>query len=222
MNRLVSSKVMLNAARKIRCSIYMPKKTFSMAADIEQKKNTIYQNSKEKLVIISGFSRFASRTDLELCLGDIKPLIVDPLLDVNLYPTGKWALQLSPADFHQLRTRIKNREMRDLKLLSIDNANNPELDRTARKFQISNRTVRFTRVHKDCGPNEINFFLQDFDLEKSNNAIILISKDHATSAKIFSHYLVNFATPEEAERAVFEKCFATFEGYPVQMFWYHC
>jgi hypothetical protein len=215
--------MMMNATSKIRSNIHAHKKTFSMMADIEQKRVNYKQTHKvsnNKWVIISGFSRFASRTDLDICLGDFKPLSIDPLLDAHLYPTGKWAIQLGNGDsFHRLKQSLNNPESKDIKVLQEDSVT--ILDESAFKHNICNRTVRFRNVHKDIGPDEISFFLQDFDLEKSAYPIRSI-ENQSDPQKRSSHYLVNFATSEEAERVVFEKSFAMFEGIPVQLFWYHC
>jgi|Transcript_26805 hypothetical protein len=213
MNCFASGRVMMNATSKIRSNIQAHKKTFFST-------NQVYKGKNNKWVVISGFSRFASRTDLEICLGDVKPHSVDPLLDANLFPNGKWAFQLGEGDtFHKLRNHLNNTpENKDIKVVQADSAT--MLGERAFDNNISNRTVRFRNVHRDIGPDEIAFFLQDFDLEKSAHAIRSIINQKDPNGR--SHYLVNFATSEEAERVVFEKSFAMFEGIPVQMFWYHC
>jgi hypothetical protein len=166
---------------------------------------------------IGGFSRFASRRDLEICLGAVKPLKIDPILDSSCYATGKWAVLIPNMNNIQLRNTmaIKNNKV-TCAVLGKDEFN---LLKLASKNGITDCTVRFKNVQCDVDVDELRYFLQDFELDSGSDAVTPFLFDKKVST---NQYLVNFASPEEAERAVLEKCFTAMDGIPIQMHWYNC
>ena len=113
---------------------------------------------------INGFSKFSSAKDLELCLDDVRPLAMDPILDANMYPTGKWALLLpDSASVDQLQHRIQERMSTRVYLNALRDKQIDSL-RTASKYGISSRCVRLRNVHRDIKEDELRFFLRDYAL----------------------------------------------------------
>ena len=166
---------------------------------------------------IGGFTRFASRRDLEMCLGDIKPLRVDPILDVNMCSSGKWAVLLPITNFNTVKTIIFGKNPKaTCAPLTKDDFNALRL---ASKFGITDRTVRFKNVPSEVGIDELRFFLQDYSLVDGPLAITPVQFERRQP---FNQFLINFTTSEDAERVVLEKCFTLLEGAPVQMLWYNC
>ena len=67
----------------------------------------------EKWCSINGFSKFSSRKDLELCLMDVRPTLIDPILGNNMFPTGKWAVLMPDSDScERLKAQLKGRNFR--------------------------------------------------------------------------------------------------------------
>lgn len=167
---------------------------------------------------IGGFSRFASRKDLEMVLGDLQPLKVDPILDSQLYASGRWAVLLQVPNPHVLRGLLaKNNPKATCSMLNKEDF--VKL-RMASSCGITNCSVRFRNIPCEVGIEELRYFLQEFKLEEGPNDILPFHQEK--SAKAFNHFIVKFANPDEAERVVLEKCFTMIEGTPVQMFWYNC
>lgn len=177
-----------------------------------------YKSVAAEWYSIGGFSRFASRKDLDMVLGDLQPLKVDPILDVQLYACGKWAVLLQVPTPHILRGLLaKNNPRATCTMLNKEDF--VKL-RIASSCGITNCSVRFRNVPSEVGIEELRYFLQDFKLEQGPNDILPFHQER--SGKAFNHFIVKFANPEEAERVVLEKCYTMIEGTPVQMFWYNC
>lgn len=173
---------------------------------------------KSEWFSVTGLSKWASRRDLDLALGDMEALKVDPILDTNLFASGRWAVQFPMISRIELQQTLA--------------ANNPKIvvfplsaedvktSRLASRNGITNRTVRFRNVPSDIGVEELRYFLQDYNLEDSVNAIVPLLSERNNKGQ--NHFLVNFSSADEAERLVLEKCFTMLEGVPIQMFWYNC
>jgi hypothetical protein len=166
--------------------------------------------------LIGGLSRFSSREDLKLSLGNLQPLYVDPILDANQYPTGKW-ICIFPANVRvgDIRSQIKLSDKTKGHVVSCHQLTTAELNgiRTASHYNITNRTVAFRNVHRDIGVAGLRHFLSNFKL-----------LDHPANPlqNGTGNFLVHFADAAEAERAVQEKCGALIEGYSIDVFWYNC
>lgn len=176
------------------------------------------ENAKAEWFAVGGFSRFASRKDLDMALGNLNPIRVDAILDIHLYASGNWAVLLPSDSKHETRKIIHANNPRTtcVQLSQVD-FNSLRL---ASKSGLSNRSVRFRNVPAEIGIEELRYFLQDYNLSDGPNDICPFNNERGS--KIFNHYIVNFATAEEAERVVLEKCFTVLAGTPVQMFWYSC
>ena len=168
---------------------------------------------------IGGFTRFASRRDLEIALGELKPLRADPILDINFNSTGRWAVLLPVTNVSLVKNALASQNLKaTCAMLNKDDHNNLKL---ASRCGISDCTVRLRNVPAEVGIEELRFFLQDYNLEDGPNAITPLQGEKERRQP-FHQYFVNFASAEDAERAVLEKSFALLEGSPVQMTWYNC
>ena len=154
-------------------------------------------------------------------MDDVRPLAIDPILDANMYPTGKWALLLQDnVSVDQLRHRIQER-MSTRVYLNMLRDNQIDSLRTASKYGISSRCVRLRNVHRDVKEDELRFFLREYALSSELNAIEMLPLSSRimtknNSAPQFCHFIVRFESAAEAERMVQEKCFSVFEGYQIQ------
>lgn len=166
---------------------------------------------------VNGFSRFASRNDLWLSIGDINLTRIDPILDYNLFPTGRWAIELSRNDdLKLLKENLKGRAASITAFQLYEN----EIKQVnvASKFGISQRTVRLRNVPLDIGSDALKFAFKDFRiLEWKNNTIKGFG-----SRRISTDIFLEFETPEEAERAVQEKLLSEVRDIKLQMIWYNC
>jgi hypothetical protein len=176
-------------------------------------------------ISISGLSSFASRKDIDHILKDldIDPLLVDPILSRSLFPTGEWAILQNNSDILQLQNKLKDKIENSVVLSAIKEDQFKQFRHLlASHNSISNRTVRLRNVPIDVQVPELKFFFQEYQLEESESAIVLMQSNDQNKQikKKFVHYMVNFATPEEAERVVFEQYSIMFDGFPVQMHWY--
>jgi hypothetical protein len=182
------------------------------------------QSNDLKWYSVNGFSRFASRRDLDLCLGEFKPHAIDPILDPYLYPTGRWAVLLHKDTVELVRHQVNERMGNRAFCMGPFKHGQKAQMRTASRFGISSNSVRFRNVHRNIGLDELRFFLSDYNLSTECEPIYKVPMYWTSGQKAppFSHYVVHFESPEEAERIVLEKCFSNFEGQPVQMLWYNC
>lgn len=168
---------------------------------------------------IGGFTRFASRRDLEIALGDLKPLKADPILDTDFNTTGRWAVLLPVTNVSIVKNALAAQNLKaTCAMLSKDGHNNLKL---ASRCGISDHTVRLKNVPAEVGIEELRFFLQDYNLDDGPNAITPLQGERERRQP-FHQYFVNFATAEDAERVVLEKCYSILEGAPIQMIWYNC
>jgi hypothetical protein len=226
MRAFLSSGIRSSTVGTIRCSQAICRK-FSVVAATEPAATTgaatggnkpEYTSLAAEWYTIGGFSRFASRKDLDMALGDLQPLKVDPILDVQLYASGRWAVLLSVPNLHILRGLLaKTNPKATCTVLHKDEFAKLKM---ASACGITNCSVRFRNVPSEVGVEELRYFLQEFKLEEGPNDIMPFHQER--SGKAFNHFIVKFANPEEAERVVLEKCYTMIEGTPVQMFWYNC
>jgi len=171
------------------------------------------QREPSRWVCIGGFMRFAARRDLELVLGDLKPLQVDALLDFHHNPTGRWAVLMPDSvTAEKLRTHLAERSSRRLTVQTFTTHEFKQLP-LASKYGISSSCVRVKNLRLDTRFENVEFFFQDFAL--AGKRITRFSKDG-------SSYMVHFATPAEAERCMQTAHFGNFEGSRMDLMWYQC
>lgn len=193
---------------------------YSTATVVRQQVSSSASLSAGKWYSINGFSKFSSRKDVELCLVDATPLSIDPILDNNMYPTGKWAVLLpSDGSVDRLEQHIKERMNSRVYLNALRDNQIDDL-RTASKYGITNRCVRLRNVHREVNIDVLRYFLRDYTLSSESNAIEMLPlTSRLTKNKAipqFCHFMIRFESASEAERMVQEKCFSVFEGYQIQ------
>lgn len=218
MSSIFARSIRINATAPSRLSANVYRRFFTIDSVDAVKSAEEPTSVKADWFVIGGFTRFASRRDLEMIMGTQRILKVDPILDANCCSTGKWAVLLPAIHITALRTNIIPRNSKVTATpLSKDDFNHLKL---ASRSGITECTVRFKNVPNEIGIDELRFFLQEYNLEDSPNAILPFQMDHKKQSS--QQFLVNFASPEDAERVVLEKCFTLLEGTPVQMMWYNC
>jgi len=177
--------------------------------------------------VISGFSKFASRRDLDLALGEhVQPLRVDALLDQHRYFLGSWLLCLdkSKCTVEDLQQQLKappqttgTEPMGKLELKGVlYTPGQPSSKyRLASELGITGCTVRLRNVRYNMGIDALLFFFRDFDL--GPGGIEKIAMDTR-----FNQYLVHFRSPAEAERAMNVLNLKTASGNAMHLIWYTC
>eukprot|EP01039_Chlorochromonas_danica_P005770 gene5770-6354_t len=179
--------------------------------------------------ILHGFSPFASRVDLELILGSVKPLKVDPLVDEKLYPVGKYGLYLPPATAVTFRETL--REKYGKRLFLTDRYLVKPWQRSS-YFDISNNTVRCSGMLRDLTIDALAAPFEKFDVRKDGFVRFgtLIQELTAkrkrpwnVNPKLASTFLIQFESAMEAERATLELDGTLIDRdmNKISMFWYH-
>ena len=187
-------------------------------------------------VIVSGFTKFASRRDLDLALGKrLQPAVVkvEALVDKHSYFQGEWLLGLdhSKCSADEFRRRLARRSVDDeadpligaptdrleVKRVSYSPGganNNPNL-RLASALGITGSTVRLRNVRYNLGMDALLFFFREFEL--GPRGIEKVQMDNR-----FNQYLVHFRSPAEAERAMSTVNLKVASGNVMHLIWYSC
>jgi RNA recognition motif-containing protein len=158
--------------------------------------------------MVSGFSRFSSRKDFDLAIGDeIAPESIDIIIDKGSYPVGSWIFQINDKDSSILKNRIKNYKNINLNY-SVINPDDIKLLSTARNYGITSSTVRLRNLPNEIGAEEIKYFFQDYALRKNPFLI----RNHLTGDFHEDLSFIHFSNSQEALRAVIQKNFKMILG----------
>jgi hypothetical protein len=163
--------------------------------------------------ILSGFSTFSSRKDVERLLleSNSKYQVIDAMLSKHDYLAGKWAVLFDSAgDIQALEARLKKGSSpRKLEYMSD----------TYLQFQfasdknITNKTVRLKDILSEIRLDDLLYFFEDYGVTSAD--ISCTYSKHRSS-----HYYINFRNSELAQACVSEKNLAFLNDRPVHMFWY--
>lgn len=185
--------------------------------------------NKEVCYCVSGFMRFASRKDLNFALDDLNPIQVDPILDHNSFPVGKFLIILEDESQVQiLKSNITNKMSKRLQITPISSKQLNAFN-TANKKGISGKTVRLRNISSNITESDLRYYFDGFKIEEKGFRKILenarlgineSSKTKSYNLKFNNQYLVDFESEYEAERAVREKNFGMLEGSILQMYCY--
>jgi hypothetical protein len=188
-------------------------------------------SGKHKWYVLSGFSNFCTRFDLEMVLGtEIQPLAIDPLLDRNLYPSGKYALLLTNSQFEKLKSLLRSKGSDKYNLYDDSILKNWK---RSSLYNITTSTIRTRFKPENIALEDLEYFLEGYQLaNNSNNSnipVICKLKDLPTNSSstnssggngFNSQYLIQLASPSEAERVLMEKDGTMIDGVPVSFLWY--
>jgi RNA recognition motif-containing protein len=173
--------------------------------------------------------RFASRKDLNFVLDDLDPIQVDPILDHNSFPVGKFLLTLeNESQVKVLQSNISHKMPKRLQATSISSRQLNAFN-TANKKGISGKTVRLRNIPSSVSESDLRFYFDGFSIKKDGFRKILesdrmgmseSSKTKSYNLKFNNQYLVDFESEVEAERAVREKNFGMLEGSLLQLYCY--
>ncbi len=160
--------------------------------------------------LISGFSRFCNREDLNDVLGGIVPLKIEAVLDPTHYPSGKYQLLLKDKETYEaLRMSVNENHLNRFSVLLAPE----ELKLSDSKINVTSRSVRCKDLSKTLDVNNIAMIFENYGV--SVNGVTRLPNEIST-------FLINFESPEEAERAVIEKSQYLVMGRRLQLFWYQC
>ena len=165
-------------------------------------------NTSKIWMMIAGFSRFSSRKDFDLVLGnEIVPLSIDIVLDKGSYPVGSWLVQVNEEDNLTLKNRIKNYKNLNLNYVLIKPAELISMN-TAKNYGITASTVRLRNLPNEIGSDQIKYFFQDYSLRKNPFQV----RDYHTGELQEDLSFIHFSNPQEALRAVIQKNFKVILG----------
>lgn len=169
-------------------------------------------NNKKNACVVGGFSRCSNRQDFEMALIDvIEPVSIDPLLDTSYYSCGKYVVELPETESVQ---SFKQK-------LSLKSAGKytvgsyfPESYhyKLASTNQVTNSTIRFKAAGLQVPKDHIYPMFQHFRI-KSIRRVPLPTYIH-------NNFFIDMATADEAERAVIELGFGTFNDQEYHLHWY--
>ena len=205
---------------------------------LTRKNSELATNTKQEWVVVSGFSKFASRLDLDVALGDrVHPLRVEALVDHQSYFQGAWLLSLDPSVCgfdclrqHLLRPRVMTGsaaanepnalvgvptdKLTVKSVTYVPGGRNNQIY-LASDLGITDCTVRLRNVRYNLGMDAVLFFFRDFQL--GPRRVEKIKLDHR-----LNQYLVHFRTPAEAEKAMSMLNLKVASGNVMHMIWYNC
>lgn len=168
--------------------------------------------------IIRGFSRFASRFDLELVLGEHKPDQVEPLLVSELLlPTGKYGILMTDPEKAESLRRYLNKKFSNQKY-TLSPEPYPLSDSKmvlAINKGITRSTVRLSSIDKRMNPAGLLNWLDGFTLRKENPVELFLRK------KDRELYLIHCTSPEEAQRLVASRMNALLCSRYLNLLHYH-
>ncbi len=175
----------------------------------------ITHNKKESLpMIVTGFSRFASRKDVLKIFKEFIPSHLDPILDGNYLPSGDYLFKLPVGYSLELFRSHINKSYLNQHAVSI--ADNASRYIAASSMKVSHCTVRCKVLNTKTDLDDLHWIFEDSGLR--NNGITKITGiNHVNNI-----YLVHFASPQEAERAVTEKSCELVRGEKLELHWYQC
>lgn len=185
--------------------------------------NNMESRQKQLKVIVSGFSRFACRQDLLNVLGPIKPISIDPMLDKSHYFVGKYHLTLPMSqNLEVLRKHLDDNWKQTGDGLAITKYSatmymfDPMQSVLSSALHITQNTIKVKMMRKGITIDELYLIFENYDLRiPRGKAIEWIPQSDA-------NYLVHFATPEEAERAIVEQSKASACDEIIQLCHYSC
>ena len=176
----------------------------------------VAKDTSEYKIFIDGFPRLSSRKDLLKLLGDIIPVSIDPILDINLYPCGKYLLACSsPKDIFGVRFKVSNSPLKSLRYSLAPNVIQRARE-SATSHRITSRIVRLVNIQPEIGEEELRYVLQDFKLDSDAFRTVICS-DKQKGSSLF----VQFDSEEEAKRAVLMKNLTVLMGKNLQMLHYN-
>lgn len=213
--------------------------TTSTATAVSNGKDNTNKTNNLIWCMITGFSTFGHRLDLQLALGDIKPVDIDPLLDWHYFPSGKYALAFHHKDeITALKRHLSEKFMKRIQIL--DNLQEIKEWHRASEVGVSRSTVRLRGMpsYSKVKLSHLYYLFEDYALDhevKLHTHMLpshykSIDNKHVTkqSAAIvpfkgkhqFENYFIHLKSPEEAERLVAEKGSIFIDGHEVSMLHY--
>lgn len=171
---------------------------------------------------VIGIPRYASRKDLEMLLGTFKPTKIEPMLTINHVFSGAYGFKFATPEEHvEFRKTMSSNELNKAKSLSLKVYDDSWYDSKkllhASAAVVSNRTVRCQVGNQQVTIEHLVSFFEEYDLKHEH-----IKKFGGTINGAKPHYLLNFRSPEEAERAAIEKNNKPFNRDTISLETYQC
>ena len=183
-----------------------------LAPQFKLRGNSSLSVAETSWYLVSGFTRWASRKDIEQFTTDMNPITLDPVLDNQLLPKGGWVLELDDkVKYESLKVSLKDFcSPRQFNVFLLTTGEMEKLER-ASKHGISRHTVRIWNVHEELRLESLKFLLRDYKITRWG-----IKNNYP------NEYFIELETPEEAERLIQEKWLTNVLGKDMQMIWYSC
>ena len=175
----------------------------------------------QNLLYITGFSKFTSRRDLQLVLGEHKPCVIDPILNHSHQLFGAYSLKFSTTEESNNFRKFAAKSFRNKTPLGMTYkvkgplwlAENLHLVR-ASSARITNKTLRVESTQRNMHSQHLLNLLEDYGICKND-----INTRFYYEGK---YVLVTFPTPEDAERAQVELDRSEFQHYQLKITSYDC
>jgi hypothetical protein len=148
----------------------------------------------------------------------VAPQAVDPVLDDNMYPSGRWIVNLEKQLSETQISKIKS--VGNGSGLSSSYAHDILDYKLASKFGINSSTVLVYDVPLTAGAEELEYIFEDYALERAGVRKLASSDQRQEGYTSSGSFLVNFSSRIEAERALFEMNGSTFAGSQLHMYLY--
>lgn len=157
--------------------------------------------SEDNWVYLSGFSKFFSRRDLQLFMGPHKPIAIDPCLSRFHQFVGSYALKFDTkekaADF---KAHVKEVQQRSSSWSELMIASESWIKRhlvPASQINIGHNTLRVDPNGNKFSPEQLVTVFEDYGVVRNDVSLIKVDS-------VFSHFLVQFRTVQDAQRALVE------------------
>ena len=198
--------------------------------------------------VISGFTKFAARRDLDVALGEnIKPLKVEAIVDQLIFFQGAWLLCLDPAICSVDRLRKELSRPRAVfgepvqpnalvgastERLAVKRVRYPAHSPSRGGIGKGENIKPFTgRLASQEGITGCTLRLRNVAYNLSHDALMFFFRDFRLGPRgieklkidaRFNQYLVHFKTPTEAEKAMSLLNLKVANGSVMHMIWYSC
>ena len=180
---------------------------------------------------LRGCRQFTNGRDMMNILEGLNYESFEPVLDMNLAMTDRWAVKfengsLASSEVSKFNRRINENGNHLYSNLSMSKIAGFSTDLLPSSVGIDNTCIRLRLAQANVDAKDLLYFFESFKLHHEHPVTIVMNgKRHdPTSVRrtkwSSAFYVVQFQDATEAQRAVFEKCFSVISGVKTPFDWY--